>query len=306
VMGDAVAIGGGVHLLPTAEVMGEAVSIGAGVRLEPGAKVLGKVSQVSIGDAILKDIQIGRARGHGVHIFPGHDRESEAADVVWGVLRMIVMMLLACLLVLVAHRPFAAAAERVVGDFWKASLVGLAAWLLFIPLLILVCVILAVSIIGIPLLLLVPFAVLAFLVAAFVGYVAVAYTLGRLLAERFGWSTASPFVPVVLGVATIQLLSIVADLFGLGFGAFSVVEITVGLSGFLVKFVVWMVGTGAALLAWFGRRREGPPIPIVPLEPLPEPGAGNWPAPDPPVPADEHDIDTATRPMPPPPTTPEV
>ena len=126
---------------------------------------------------------------------------------------------------------------------------------------------LAISIIGIPLLLLVPFAVLALLLVAFLGYCAVAFRLGKFFQQRLSWSIDSPYVVLILGVVSIEVLCLVGDLLDFGWLWFFAAMFT--LFGVLVEYVVWTVGFGAALLTRFGTsegwgaagRSELPPVP---------------------------------------------
>jgi hypothetical protein len=119
---------------------------------------------------------------------------------------------------------------------------------LFFPVLLITVVILAVSIIGIPLLVLVPFAILAIIVVALVGYTGVAYYVGGLLAGRIGWSDRGAYAAVLLGVLAIALITIVARaaaVVGAGMFAFPVAFV-----GYLVEYLAWTLGFGAAILAW--------------------------------------------------------
>ena len=75
-------------------------------------------------------------------------------------------------------------AQRVTDDPVKTTLVGLVAWVLFVPLFVLIAIVLAISLIGIPLLVLLPFAVVAVLVMAVVGFSGTAYAVGQ-------WATAA-------------------------------------------------------------------------------------------------------------------
>ena len=63
-----------------------------------------------------------------------------------------------------------------------------------------------------------PFAVLALVVAAFMGYAAVAYRLGNWAHARFGRDLKSPYLAVLLGVVAIQIWSLFADLLDFGGG----------------------------------------------------------------------------------------
>jgi hypothetical protein len=273
VLGDAVSVGGAVHVDDGAEVLGEAVAVGGSVEVAPSGRVIGTTSSVGWGEG-----WFGR---HGVVVGDTDFFSSWFSDwarVVWGVFRIAFLSLLAGLFLLIARSGMEATAARVRGETWKAALVGLLTQMLFFPVLVLVTVILAVSIIGIPLLVLVPFAILALVVAAFFGYAAVAYSIGRWVERRLGheWS---PWLAVVVGVVAIQGVSLVGRLVGLIGGWAAAFAFGLLALGFFFKYVAWTTGLGAAVMTLatrtLERRRgttpgDGSPVPVVPeLPPVP-------------------------------------
>ena len=106
-------------------------------------------------------------------------------------------------------------ADRIDREPWKSGLVGLAAQVLFFPVLLVVFIVLMISIVGIPLaLLLVPASLLALLVLLLLGYAGVALFAGRRLGERVGLEWYSPFLALLLGVLLIQGWSILGEALG--------------------------------------------------------------------------------------------
>ncbi|MEE8278091.1 MAG: hypothetical protein V3R89_05165 [Thermoanaerobaculia bacterium] len=266
VTGDVAAVGGSVYLEPGAEVVGEVVSVGGHVEGQEEAKVLGEIVEVPFGPSF----RIGgwpKLWGPGW----GH-RDWEfspmglAWDVVWWVFRSVLLVLLAFLVLLLARTPLERVGRRVTSEPWKAGLVGLVTQILFVPLLIMVVIILCVSIIGIPLLILVPFAVVGLILVAFLGYCAVALRLGRVLEDRFGWSLGNPYLVLLLGIALVQIWSLMGDLFDLGWGPLGLIAAMFLIFGVLVKYAVWTVGLGAGLLTRFGTAEGwgGEPQPSLP------------------------------------------
>ncbi len=185
--------------------------------------------------------------------------ESDFGELFWGILRALFLMLLCCISALLARGSMEHTSRRLTEEPWKAIFAGLLTQLLFFPVLLFVTVILAVSIVGIPLLVLVPVAVLALLVAMLVGFAAVAQSLGRWAAQRFGWSLAEPFLPVVVGVAMIQGMAIVARIIGLPGGFLGLFAFALLALGFFIKYAAWTMGLGAMTLSLLGRdwRRPG-------------------------------------------------
>ena len=132
--------------------------------------------------------------------------------------------------------------------------------LFFLPVLVLVTVVLAVSVIGIPLLALVPVALLALVIAALLGFVAIGRNVGTWLEERFGARFSSPVLAVVVGIVAIQAISLVGRVVSLPGGVLGWIGFALVACGFFVKYVAWTVGMGAMTLVVFGRdwRRPRP------------------------------------------------
>jgi hypothetical protein len=198
-------------------------------------------------------------------------------------LRIAVVLLLCLVVVVIAERPVSRIARRAGDEPWMSGFVGLLAQVLVVPLTVLTVVVLAVSIIGIPLLLLVPFALLALLVGALMGFVGVARRVGQ-------WAVGpkSPVVMTAVGVILVAVGTILARLLGLLPGPIAPLAFVVAVVGFFLEFVAWTVGLGALLLTRFGTR--GPGMLDVPLTPgsVPPPVA-HTPEP-PPIPIAEPPI----------------
>ena len=293
VTGDVSAVGGSVTVTSGAEVLGSALSFGGSVLREEGAVIRGEVVEVN---------------GPGVHwsMWPrfwswgkwGRHVDDDWFDLspfdwllgqAWRVFSLAVLVLVAFLALLVGRTPIDRIGRRVESEPWKTGLVGLAAQLLFVPLLIMLIVILAVSIIGIPFLLLVPFALLAIAVAIFLGYVGVALKLGDLLRERFGWSIQSPYVVLLVGILGLQIWSLIGHAINFDGPPLRLFAGVFLLFGFLICYVAWTLATGGAVLTRFGtadswarRPAAPPPAPPAagPAAPAAEPTSGQIAEPD--------------------------
>lgn len=299
--GDAVAVGGSVDVESSGQVGGNTVSVGGSTDIAAGAVVEGDA--VAVGGTV-EVAAGGEVRGQrssvgwgGWGLGGGHDGwfpfgfASNASSLVWAIFRTVFLALLVWLVLLVARPAVAVAERRVVAEPWKAVFAGLLTQLLFLPVLVLVTVILAVSIIGIPLLVLVPVALVALVIAALVGFASVAATAGRALERRYGSHLASPFLVALLGVTAIQALSILGRLIGLPGGAFGLFGFVLMAAGFCVKYVAWTLGLGAMTLVALGRdwRRPAPPTAAAQIaESDVETAAG---VPEPAVPAPHRDPD---------------
>ncbi|MEO8276271.1 MAG: polymer-forming cytoskeletal protein, partial [Thermoanaerobaculia bacterium] len=275
IQGNAVGVGGRVHLESGATVDGDAVAVGGSVQVEDGGTIEGQRSSVGWGDGMT---------GHGRSGWPLVFR-SEAGELFWSLLRGMLLALLCCVSLLLARGPLEHTSKRLAEEPWKAVFAGLLTQLLFFPVLLLVTLILAVSIIGIPLLVLVPVALLAGVLAAIVGFAAVAQSLGRWAAGRFGWHLVEPYIPVLVGVALIQGVAIVARIVGIPGSVFGLVAIVLLAFGFFLKYVAWTMGLGAMTLSLLGRdwRRPRGGTAMPPASPPTTP-ASTFFAPLPPAP----------------------
>jgi hypothetical protein len=280
VTGDVSAVGGSVTVTSGGEVLGGAMSFGGSVVREEGAVIRGEVVEVS---------------GPGVHwsMWPrmlnwgnwgnwgrwDHDDWFHLSPFdwvlgqAWRVFGLVVLVLVAFLALLLGRTPIDRIGRRVESDPWKTGLVGLATQILFVPLLIMVVVIMAVSIIGIPFLLLVPFALLAIGIAIFLGYVGVALKLGDLLRARFGWSIESPYMVLLVGLLGLQIWSLIGHAINFNGPPLRLFAALFLFFGFLVGYVAWTLATGGAILTRFGTAeswaRRPPPAPLAPPAPAP-------------------------------------
>ena len=276
----AIAVGNSVHLGSDA-VVGDVVSVGGRVRRESGAQVHGDINEIAIG----QDFRIGWwpfdwGRGGSYDLDDFYFSPFEVVfDVFWGVVCMLIMILFASGFLLVARQPFERVGRKLKEDPFQAALVGFLAQVLCGPFFVLVVLILVISIIGIPLLILLPIAILGLLIAAFMGYAAVAYRLGSWLKDRFGWHFVdNPYLALTAGVVLLQMWSLIADVTDLGHGPLWFLSIMLGVFGFIVQYVAWTAGLGAVLLTRFGTsntwRRQapvaaaptGPPAAQAPIE----------------------------------------
>ena len=265
VEGDVSVVGGTLKLGPQSVVEGDVSVAGGSVQREPGARVDGKVEEVGVGGG----------RG-SINVGPG---DFERMRPFWGrmwsigsffgqVFRGTLLLLVVLVIVALGGRYVQPMAARVAAEPLRSGLVGLLAEVLFVPVLVLTVVVLAVSIIGIPFLLLMPFALVLLVVVGLTGFTGVAVQVGRAVSGRFGIAADRPYAQASLGVLAILLLTLVARLVGLLGGGFfgGFLGGVLSFAGFLVEYVAWTVGFGAAL--WVLRRSRGRvPAPVAPPQP---------------------------------------
>jgi len=114
-----------------------------------GATVSGQINEVQVSAPTFGPIVRARpgANGSGSET-PFRNPFGGSVDLITTLVRIGLVGLFAALMVAVVPGPVRRVAERVTAEPWRAGLVGLAAQLLFVPLLVLTVVVLAVSIIG--------------------------------------------------------------------------------------------------------------------------------------------------------------
>jgi hypothetical protein len=283
VHGDAVAIGGGVNVGENAEVQGEATSVGGTVDVAEGGRVVGKRASIGVGGPMF-----GPWSRHGFK-FP-FGVFGDVGRLLAAIFRTGILTLLGVLAFVMLRPAVERAARRSREEPWKALLTGLLVQLLFLPVLVLVTVVLAVSIIGIPLLALVPVALLAFVIAALVGFTGVARAVGVWVEQRTHGRFSSDILAVVVGLLLIQSVSLVGRLFSLPGGVFAFVGFSIVCLGFFLKYVAWTIGLGSMTLSFFARdwRRpqEAVAAPAPAVGALEEETAPGTQAPPPPPPID--------------------
>ncbi len=248
--GDLNVVMGSANLGPEAVVTGDLNVVGGSLNRAPGARVDGSVHNVGSG-----------RRTVSASIVPRMLRDSffgRLGTLAITLIRIALLSLLALALMAFGRSSVERVADRAATDPLRAGLIGFAAQILFVPVLVLTVVILAVSIVGIPLLLLVPFGIVLAVIVLVMGFTGVAYHVGRLLNGRFGWTGRGEYATVLLGVVTIAALtllgrSVALAVGGLGWPLFAV--------GYVVEYAAWTLGFGAAILVTPRRRTVTPPTP---------------------------------------------
>jgi hypothetical protein len=245
-----VAVLGSVDLGPRAVVHGDVVTVGGRLRRAPGSQINGAVTEVRAGDVGAR-VRAPWLGGWGpVDVFGGF---GPVRRLIGTTFRFVLLGLVACLALVIARGAVEGSAQRVTDDPVKMTLVGLVAWVLFVPLVVLTAIVLAISLIGIPLLALLPFAVGAVLVMAVVGFSGTAYAVGQWARRRFGIATTSGFADICLGILIILLPLLVGRVVALGGWTLSPVVFLLVATGLAVEFLAWASGFGAVLTNMFSR-----------------------------------------------------
>ena len=252
VNGDVVAVGGGLTLGPHAVVRGEVTAVGGPFKRDPQAQVFGQVNEVGIG-ANGQTIPPYRI---GLRDLVFGSFASRVGRFTTTIVRVLMFILFGLIVTAVGHRPLEQISARIVAEPVRAGLVGLLGEILFAPLLVVTILALVVSIIGIPLLILVPFGIILVGIVMLVGFTGTAHIVGGWTLERFGRSQRNPYLVVAIGIVVIAGVTLLGRLFALAVGGFGAPLYIVG---YVLEYLAWTVGFGAAILAWMHWRRSPPP-----------------------------------------------
>jgi hypothetical protein len=246
-----VAVLGSVDLGEKAVVHGDVVSVGGRVRRAAGAQVRGAVTDVAFADPRWQN-RIGPFVG-GLGLLSLVDGFGAVPRLIGTTFRLLLLLLFASVAMILARPLVEGSAQRISDQPVKATIIGLIAELMFIPVLVLTCIVLSLSIVGIPLLLLVPFAVLFVLLLAVVGFTGAALAVGQWARRRFGLASPSGFADIWLGILIVLLPVLVGRLVGLGGFLGGPVALLLVAAGLTIEFLVWATGFGAVLSNAFGR-----------------------------------------------------
>jgi hypothetical protein len=262
VSGDVVSVIGKVKLGPHAIVRGDLTTVGGALDRDSQAQVFGDTNEVGVGQAAARVAP----RINVPNLLFG-TFASRMGRLTMTIARVLMFVLFALIVTAIGYRPVQQIGGRILAEPVRAGLVGLLAEILFVPVLCVTILGLVISIIGIPLLILVPFAIILIGVMMLVGYTAAAYIAGGWALQRFGRSERSPYVAVAIGIVVIAGLTLLGRLFALAVGGFGAPLYFVG---YLIEYLAWTVGFGAAIQTWI-RMRRGP---VTPAVSTPSPAAG--------------------------------
>ena len=250
----AVVVGGNVHLLPTADVQGDLVLVGGTLIRDQGARVAGSVSYVSLGDW---SRSIGLFDWRPRLEFGNAGRWLSLAATVFRVSLLAALMVL---VLLIARAPVARVGRAAAAAPFRAAVIGLAAEVLFLPMLLFGSIALGITIIGLPFVfLLIPLAFLLAFAALILGYTALACRLGEWLEDRLGWRPRSAYLATALGLFLIVMPTLVARVLGVAPEPLRLAAFSVLVAGVIAEFLVWTIGLGATLMTGFGRWNTSPP-----------------------------------------------
>jgi hypothetical protein len=240
--GDVVCIGGVLTLGDSAQVGGSAVSVWGELDASPTAYVAGERTEVHGGGVRLPFWLIGFDGGR-----------SFRSDL-WGFFSRLVWVFVLVGIGILAYSIFPSRMARLADVVNQNGLVtflaGLAGWVLWLPVFVLLCI----TIVGIPVAIL-----LIFLtpIMVLLGYLGVAIAAGRKSeAGRAGGARA-----ILLGVLMLEAGLLLGKLFGTMPSIFEVLGVILTIVGCIVIFIAATMGFGAFLMTRFRAQEQKPPVP---------------------------------------------
>lgn len=253
-----VVVGGRLELAPTADVRGDITLVGGELVTAPGARHAGAVHHAVGGDWPRWSWP---ALTWSWFDMGGAARWFSLAATVGRVTLLAVAVFAVSLL---AGRRVARIGDVAAATPVRAGLTGLAAQLLFIPTLVIVAVVMAVTIVGLPFIAIaLPLAVAAMFAAMLLGFTGLAQRLGLVLGARLGWGASAAIGAALLGLTAIVLPTVLSRLVGVAPEFLRPVTWSLLAIGTAIEYVAWTVGLGAAVLTGLGNWAVVPP-PVPP------------------------------------------
>ena len=256
-----VVVGGNLHLSSTADVRGDVVLVGGQLVRDAGSQLRGGVNYVTFGE--------WSRRNFGWLPSVRFGEFGRWITLAGTLARVAVLALLMAVLLMIARAPVARVGRAALAEPLRAFVIGLAAEIFFIPVLIAASIGLAITIIGIPFVaVLVPLAIVTLVFAFVLGFTALACRIGEWVEDRLGWQPGNAFIATAIGFIVLLTPTLLARFIGVapvGMAPLTFVLVAFGLT---VEFFAWTIGLGAAIITGLGRWYTVPP-PITAAPPMP-------------------------------------
>lgn len=254
---DVVVLGGDLVLSPGASVDGDLTVVGGTLTIAEGARHRGAVHH-TVGPTWprLAWPSIGWSRFEPV----GAGRWLPLAGTAT---RLVLLALAVALASLLAHGRVTRIAGAATAQPLRSAVVGFGMQVLFVPALVILAVLMAVTLVGIPFIVVViPLAVVAMGATMILGFAGVARTVGG-WASRDGSADGRVAWMAIVGLGLIVLPTLLARLVGVSAEAMRPLATLLLAVGAAVEYVAWTIGLGAAVTTGLGRWAVVPP-PVPP------------------------------------------
>ena len=247
---DVVVLGGRLRIGPEAVVDGEVVTVGGAANVDPKARVRGGVDETVLRIPGIDGRRLPRGWFTGLAL-------------AGTILRLLFVFIVASALTLIAPAWVRRISWRAGEGMASSAAIGLACQVAFVPVLLLIIAALAVSIVGIPLIGTMPLVIAAAGVAGTAGFTAVAARIGARLRGTTVEASNALWVDVLLGMTVVSALTLFARFAAFGPFWTSPAAWSVSAMGFLIEYLVWTIGIGAAcaslLARWNGPQAQAAP-----------------------------------------------
>jgi len=249
-------------VLSTADIRGDVVLVGGKLTRETGSQLIGDVNYVSFGDWWSRQ-HIGWMPSVRFGEF------GRWLSLAGTLARVSVLAVLMVLLLLLARAAGARVGRAALAEPLRAFLIGLAAEIFFVPLLIAASIGLAITIIGIPFAaILIPIAIVLLMFAFVLGFTSLACRLGEWIEDRLGWQPGNAFVATAIGAIVLLTPTMIARLVDVASVDFTPLTFGLFAIGLTIEFFAWTIGLGAAIITGLGRwYTVPPPITVHPANP---------------------------------------
>ena len=237
---DVVVLGGRLRVGPEAIVDGEVITVGGAANVDPKARVFGGVEETVLRIPGIDGRPLPRGWFTGLAL-------------AGTILRLLFIFIVASALTLMAPAWVRRISWRAGEGMASSAAIGLACQVAFVPVLLLIIAVLAVSIVGIPLIGTVPFLIAAAGVAGTAGFTAVAARIGARLRGTTVEASNALWVDVLLGMTVVSALTLLARFAAFGAVWTSPAAWSVSAMGFLIEYLVWTIGIGAACASLLAR-----------------------------------------------------
>lgn len=256
VSGDCVVIGGDLELAPRAIVDGEVVCIGGTLTLGDSSRVEMNVTNVwgHLKMAASSEVggELSDIQGPGLNLDVDFDGFGSN---IWSFFTRLIWILVLVFLGVMVYYIFPSRMRRLADTVEHRGLVsflaGLAGWILWLPVFILLCV----TLVGIPVALLL---ILITPVMALIGYLGVAMSVGRKTGARIFGSVAGGVGTMLIGVFLLEGSILLGNFFRAFPSVFQFLGVILTVIGCSVIFIAATMGFGAFLMTRFRPEAQVP------------------------------------------------
>lgn len=254
VTGNAVTLNG--DIIVNGKVLGDAVSISGKITVGEKGKVLGDTVE-----ALGGTFNTRRNTGNRNNYMPPVNPWGRTTSILFSFFTTLGTFLLAALIYLIMPKKVNEMADTIEQNVGKRLGIGILTVLGSPIAMIILTIVLAITIIGI---IIIPFAWIAFFIAFLIGVVPVYLYIGKKAAAAVSRPEIASFAALAAGILTVWLVKTAASLGGF----------FTGWIGWLLTFVLYVLGIGTLIDYIFSNRSKKTQYNYAPYPPYPQQGGG--------------------------------